>query len=126
VVSGKLVRGDIHLADLADPIGHEQGLRRPVLILSNPRWLTGTPPVVHVLPITRTYWESPYRIELGTETSGLRETSYIRCEDIMAISPERLIRSFGHADSVVMFQAEQAVARLLGLAALRGDHRGAL
>jgi mRNA interferase MazF len=116
VVSGALVRGDIHLADLADPVGDEQGFRRPVLIFSNQMWLTVNPPVVHVLPITRTYWNSPYRIELGSESSGLRETSYIRCEDIMAISPDRLVRPFGHADAVVMIQAEQVVARLLGLA----------
>lgn len=86
-----------------------------MLIVSNQVWLDSAPPVVHVLPITRTSWDSPYRIELSTESSGLREVSYVRCEDIAAISPERLTREFGHAEVAVLLRAEQIVSRLLGL-----------
>ena len=108
-------RGDIYLADLGQPVGHEQGGTRPVLVLSAQPWLDSNPPVVTVVPITRTPWASPTRIEIEPGRSGLKATSYARCEDTAAVSPERLVSRFGSADPRVVLGVEQAVRRLLGL-----------
>lgn len=108
-------RGDIVLAKLGDPVGHEQAGTRPVLVLSVQSWLESDPTVVFVAPITRTRWQSPTRIEVEPGRSGLKEISYVRCEDVRAISPERMGPRFGSADPVVMMRVEQAVRRLLGL-----------
>lgn len=108
-------RGDILLAELGDPVGHEQGLLRPVLVVSAPPWLASTPPVVAVLPITRTNRHSPTHVELEAGASGLRDTSYVKCEDIRAISPRRITRRFGRADGATMSHIDLILRRLLSL-----------
>jgi mRNA interferase MazF len=108
-------RGEIYLADLCSPVGHEQSPTRPVLVLSAQLWLDSLPPVVTVVPLTRTRRESPTHVEVEPGESGLRETRYIRCEDVRAISPLRLRRRFGHADDDVVLRVEAVLRRLLGL-----------
>ena len=108
-------RGEIYLADLGSPVGHEQSLTRPVLVLSAQPWLDSLPPVVTVVPLTRTRRESPTHVEVEPGDSGLRETSYIKCEDVRAISPLRLTRRIGHADDDVVLRVEVILRRLLGL-----------
>ena len=108
-------RGEIYLADLGSPVGHEQSLTRPVLVLSAQPWLDSLPPVVTVVPLTRTRRESPTHVEVEPGESGLRETSYIKCEDVRAISPLRLRRRLGHAADDVVLRVEVILRRLLGL-----------
>lgn len=107
-------RGDIFLADLGEPVGHEQALTRPVLILSAQPWIDSNPPVVTVVPITRTRRSSVTHIEIEPGSSGLRATSYAKCEDLRAISPVRLGRRFGEAEVEVTLRIEVVLRRLLG------------
>lgn len=108
-------RGDIYLADLGDPVGHEQAFVRPVLVVSAQPWLDTRPPVVTVIPLTRTRREAPTHVEVEPGASGLAATSYIKCEDLRAISPARLQKRFGTTDDVVMMRVEVITRRLLGL-----------
>jgi mRNA interferase MazF len=108
-------RGDIFLADLGHPIGHEQALSRPVVVISAQPWLDSDPPVLTVLPITRTFRGRSTHVEIEPGMSGLRATSYIKCEDVRAISPKRLGRRFGVVDAVALAQAESILRRLLAL-----------
>ncbi|WP_028280631.1 type II toxin-antitoxin system PemK/MazF family toxin [Arthrobacter sp. H5] len=108
-------RGSIYLADLGDPVGHEQALRRPVLIVSAQAWLESRPPVVTVLPLTRTRRGRSTHVGIEPGTSGLQATSYIKCEDIRAISPLRLEQEFGSADDAVLTEVDVILRRLLAL-----------
>jgi mRNA interferase MazF len=108
-------RGELYLADLGDPIGHEQASSRPVLVVSSDPWLLSGPPVVTVLPVTRSFRHSSSHVELEPGTSGLAAVSYAKCEDIRAISPERITRLFGHADALVMARVDLILRRLLAL-----------
>lgn len=108
-------RGEIYLANLGDPVGHEQATMRPVLVVSADPWLASNPPVVAVLPITRTHRQSPTHVEIETGTSGLKATSYAKCEDVRAISPQRLSRSYGHVDEMVLAKIGLILRRLLAL-----------
>lgn len=103
------------MADLGEPVGHEQGLRRPVLLLNDQAWLDSAPPVITAVPFTRTRRGWPTRVEIERGTSGLREASYLKCEDARSISPLRLIRRIGHVDEVALASVERIVRRLLGL-----------
>lgn len=107
-------RGDIYLADLGDPVGHEQALVRPVLILSAQPWLDSRPPVVTVVPLTRTRRDAPTHVEVEPGHSGLAATSYIKCEDLRAISPGRLSRRFGAIEEFTLLRVEMITRRLLG------------
>lgn len=108
-------RGEVHLADLGDPIGHEQGMRRPVLVVSAEPWLASNPPVIAVVPITRTYRARSTHVEIEPGASGLAATSYAKCEDIRSISPHRLERRFGVADDVVLMRIGGILRRILAL-----------
>ena len=108
-------RGEIYLADLGDPVGHEQGLRRPVLLVSAQQWLESNPPVITVIPVTRARREQPTHVEVEPGSSGLRETSYAKCEDIRSISPRRLERRFGQVNGITMTRVEAILRRILGL-----------
>ena len=108
-------RGEIWLADLGDPIGHEQGHVRPVLLVSAQQWLDSSPPVVAALPLSRTRRDSPTHVEVEPGRSGLRATSYVRCEDLRSLSPRRLERRFGEVDDVALLRVETLLRRLLAL-----------
>lgn len=108
-------RGEIFMADLGEPVGHEQALRRPILLVNAQPWLDASPPVVMGLPITRTRRPNPTHVEIEPGASALKEISYIKCEDLRAIPPMRLGRRFGRVDETVLFRVEVVLRRLLVL-----------
>ena len=108
-------RGEIYIAALGEPIGHEQAGARPVLIVSASAWLSTSSPVIAVLPLTRTYRQSSTHVEIEAGESGLAATSYAKCEDIRAISPVRLRHKLGEADAMIMVRIDTLLRRLLGL-----------
>lgn len=102
-------RGELWLIDLGEPIGLEQGWQRPGLIVSSDEWNRHAATVV-VLPVTRTRHGFPTRVELEpSPTSGLREVSYARCEDVRSISQRRLVHTLGQVDAVALAE----IARVL-------------
>ncbi len=108
-------RGEVYLADLGDPIGHEQGMTRPVVVVSADPWLASDPPVVAVVPMTRTFRNRSTHVEIEPGSSGLRATGYAKCEDIRSISPLRLQARFGVVDAVAQSRIDRIVRRLLDL-----------
>lgn len=108
-------RGEIWLADLGDPVGHEQALVRPVVLVNAQQWLDSTPPVVAAVPLSRTRRDAVTHVEVEPGLSGLRATSYVRCEDVRSISPRRLERRFGQLDDVTLLRVETLLRRLLAL-----------
>ncbi|MFT3797538.1 type II toxin-antitoxin system PemK/MazF family toxin [Microbacterium sp.] len=108
-------RGDVYLAALGEPVGHEQALRRPVVIVSAEAWLASEPPVLTVVPVTRTFRNRSTHVEVEPGVSGLRATSYAKCEDVRSISPLRLEHRFGRVDDVTLARVDLILRRLLGL-----------
>lgn len=108
-------RGEIHHADLGEQVGHEQATSRPVLVVSAQPWLDMNPPVVAVVPLTRKHRDYPTHVEIEPGTSGLKSTSYARCEDIRAISPDRLESRYGYADELAMTRIGRILKRLLAI-----------
>ena len=87
--------GDIWLADLDPTVGHEQGGRRPVVVVSS----NG----LHSLPISMTVVVPLTGHDRGLVTqplissgnSGLNRASFARPEDIRAVDAARLRRRLG-------------------------------
>jgi mRNA interferase MazF len=94
-------RGDVYLCDFGDPIGREQGFRRPALIVSHDEMARHGLPVV--LPITRTKRGYPTHVELE---AVLPVTGYVQCEQIRAVSSRRLIRPVGTVGGLTMMRIE--------------------
>lgn len=95
------------LANLDPVVGSEQGLTRPVLVISQTA-LNDILPVVNVLPITsrkgnrRIY---PNEALLPAGTAGLMVESIALCYQIRTLDKRRLGRLFGTLDDETLRQA---------------------
>jgi mRNA interferase MazF len=90
-------RGDIYLANL-DPLqGSEQNGQRPVVVVSRDA-LNNNSPIVVVIPCTdaankKKIYPSHVRIKAGA--GGLTMDSVVLCEQVRAISKDRLKKHMG-------------------------------
>lgn len=106
-------RGEVWSIDLGSPVGHEQGFRRPALVLSSDRWNEYASKVV-VVPFSRISRGLGTRVEVEpTKGNGLTAISYARCEDIRSVSTLRLDRRLGRVGLVQMHAVERALAVFL-------------
>ena len=48
-------------------------------------------------------------------TNGLREKSWVKCEQVLTISKERLHQKWGHLSGAVMTKVETGVKTALGM-----------
>ena len=107
-------RGDIWFGVL-DPIrGHEQGGKRPVLIVSDDLFNRSAARLVVAVPLTTKKKDIPYHIEVSPPEGGLLRPSFIKCEDIRSLSVERLIGRLGSASDSTVARVEDRIRRLLG------------
>ena len=86
-------RGDIWRVDFDPARGSEQGGTRPAVVIQNdagnasPRY-----PNTIVLAVTTRGREIPFHVRVAAGTgSGLRETSWVKCEQILTVSKDRLV-----------------------------------
>lgn len=107
-------RGDIWLVDFGTPVGHEQGYRRPAVVVSANQMNTSRAGLVIVVPVTRTRRDLPSHIEIEAEGSGLRETSYAKCEDVKSVSHDRLIHRIGRGSEHAQHRITAVIRILIG------------
>lgn len=108
-------RGETWLVDFGEPVGHEQGYRRPAVVLSDDRLNGSRAELAIVVPVTTTRRGLPSHIEIEPGDSGLEHTSYAKAEDVKSISTKRLIRRLGVVPADRVNRAEHALRLLLGL-----------
>jgi mRNA interferase MazF len=100
-------RWSVWRANLDPVVGSEQGMTRPVLVISQTS-LNDILPVVNVLPITsrkagrRIY---PNEALLPAGTAGLTLESIVLCYQIRTLDKRRLGRTFGTLDDETLRQA---------------------
>lgn len=90
-------RGDVYLANLNPVQGSEQDGQRPVIVISR-NAINDNSPIVVVVPCTdaankKKIYPSHVRIKAGA--SGLTMDSVALCEQVRAISKDRLKRHMG-------------------------------
>lgn len=76
---------------------------------------TGPAGLVVVVPMTTKRRNIPLHVEVNPPEGGVRQTSYIKCEDIRAISRERLVECWGRVGHRTMEEVEDRLRILLGL-----------
>jgi mRNA interferase MazF len=108
-------RGEVWLADLDPSFGHEQGGRRPVLVVSVDSFNAGLSGLVVVLPITSRKRSLPLHIPIDPPEGGLRHPSAILCDAVRSIDQGRLIDCWGTVSASIMTLIEDRLRRLLGL-----------
>lgn len=115
-------RGEIWTVDWTPGRGSEQTGLRPALVIQtdaacrNPKY-----PNVIVLAMSTSGRRVPFHIPLTPTTdNGLRAPSFVKCEQILTISKERLRERWGAVTADEIGAIEEAVVLVL---ALRGARR---
>lgn len=103
------------MVDFGDPVGHEQGYRRPAVVVSADRLNASRAGLVVVVPLTRTRRGLPSHIEVEPGGSGLAGTSYAKAEDLKSISTDRLQRRLGAIGAEPLAHLGQVLSWLLDL-----------
>jgi mRNA interferase MazF len=108
-------RGDIWFVDWSPGRGSEQTGIRPAVIIQtdaanrNPHY-----PNTIVLTISTKGKEVPFHVSVNpSEENGLKEPSFIKCEQILTISKERLIHCVGRLENERLEAAAAAIHRVL-------------
>lgn len=109
------VRGEIWLVDLNPTRGHEQGGRRPGLVVSVDLFNKGPAGLVIVIPITTKEKGIPLHVEIKAAEGGLTKRSFIKCEDIRSVSRERLAQRLGQVTRSTLDAVEDRLRILLDL-----------
>ena len=108
-------RGEVWLADLDPPFGHEQAGRRPVLVVSVDPFNSGLSGLAVVLPITSRVRPLPLHVPVAPPEGGLRVPSVILCDAVRSVDRPRLITCWGTVSANTLALVEDRVRRLLGL-----------
>ncbi|MFH1177548.1 MAG: type II toxin-antitoxin system PemK/MazF family toxin [Acidobacteriota bacterium] len=108
-------RGEIWLVDL-DPVrGREQAGKRPALVVSTDVFNHGPAELVLLLPITTKDKCIPLHIAVSAAGSGLRERSFVKCEDLRSVSRDRLTTHLGAVGPDTLADVEDRLRILLEL-----------
>jgi mRNA interferase MazF len=118
-------RGEIWMVDFGQPLGHEQGLQRPAVVISKQE-LADTAHIHGLLimvpgtsteqinPITRQTRISCIKIE-PSATNGLANTTYFMSEKLRSISIVRLTHKIGQLTGRDIKALEQCLCLVMDL-----------
>ena len=110
-------RGEIWEVDWSPGRGAEQTGRRPALIIQNDFGnRSATYPNTIVATVSAKGRHIPFHVLLQpSPESGLRTESFAKCEQLLTISKERLLRCWGRVSDDEMRAVEQAIKHSLSL-----------
>jgi mRNA interferase MazF len=110
-------RGEIYWLDWNPSRGSEQAGRRPALVVQTdvanqkPHY-----PLTVVVAVSTQGRAIPFHVAVHPEAAnGLSALSYVKCEQIMTVSKDRLISRIGAVDSATMAKVNQAIKQVLSL-----------
>jgi mRNA interferase MazF len=88
--------GDLWLAELDPTVGHEQGGRRPIVVVSSAGFNSLPISMAIVVPLTGHDRGLVTQPRIASPNSGLIRVSFARPEDVRAIDASRLRRRLGY------------------------------
>jgi mRNA interferase MazF len=87
--------GEVWLAQFDPIVGHEQGGRRPVVIVSSDDFHTLPIYMAIVVPLTGTDRGLVTQPEVASSSAGLIRRSFSHPEDVRAVDTARMLRRLG-------------------------------
>jgi len=109
------IRGELWFGFLDPTIGHEQGGKRPLLVLSDDNFNRSGAGLVIVAPLTSRDKRMPWHVSVDPPEGNLKIRSYIKCEDIRSVSKLRLTHHLGEVDPSTTDEVEYRLKLLLSL-----------
>jgi mRNA interferase MazF len=109
-------RGTVWTVDLEPVRGHEQGRQRPAVVMSIDKLNHSSAGLVIAVPLSGTDWKSqPIHVKIEPPEGGCTKTCYALCEQVRAISTERLLAYRGALDSDTAIEIRKRIALLLAM-----------
>lgn len=109
----RILRGEIWWADL-DPIrGHEQGGRRPVVVISQDLFNQSSGTII-ALAVTSKLPSAPYPLTLEIMDAGLPRRSWVKISQIRVLATERISTKIGQVSSTQLTQLIVALNEIIG------------
>jgi mRNA interferase MazF len=99
---------EVWWVDLGNPIGSEQGGRRPAIVVASALHCQFPIDLTLVVPLTIRNRRLPHHVPVGSADAGLEAKSFARTEDVRSISTRRLV---GEAAIGRLSAAEQTEVR---------------
>lgn len=117
--ASEVKRGEVYLADPDPVVGHEQGGRRPHLVISiNPMNRSAAGLLIGV-PLTTTDRGSKLHVRLEPPEGGLSRVSFAMPEMARSVSKARLLGKLGYASADTVEAVAKHVGILIGLGRAR-------
>jgi mRNA interferase MazF len=107
--------GDIWLAHLDPTVGHEQGGRRPVVVVSSDGLHSLPIDMIVVVPLTGHDRGLVTQPRISSEGSGLSRISFARPEDMRAVDAARLQRRLGKVSPSELAEVRKVLRYFLDL-----------
>jgi mRNA interferase MazF len=109
----RILRGDIHWADLNPVIGSEQGGLRPVLILSHNVFNEKSGTVIAVA-ITSQPQKAGYPLTMELVDTELPKKSWVKISQIRILSTKRIGKKIAKASDEVLAQIIDGLSEIIG------------
>jgi mRNA interferase MazF len=108
-------RGEVYWAEMDPVVGHEQGGRRPVLVVQNDAGNEFSPTTI-VAAITRARPRKSYPFMVGLPTTAPSARSFVNCSQIRTVDKTRLHAGrLAKLDPATMTRVDAALRASLGL-----------
>ena len=111
----KPVRGEVWDVDLNPVLDHEQGGKRPALVVSVNEFNQGPSGLVIVMPITSRDRNIRSRVAIEAGEGGFKTRSFAMSEALQSISLERMTRRRGMVSPETMEKVEYCMRVILGI-----------
>ena len=108
-------RGEIWFLNLDPTRGREQAGSRPALVISVDAFNRGPADLVVVLPVTSVAKGIPFHVLVSPPEGGVRQPSFIKCEDGRSVSRSRLRERWGTVGAHTMAAVEDRLRILMEL-----------
>lgn len=120
-------RGQVVWGNFDPVVGHEQGGRRPALIISENRFNAASGTLI-VMPLTSSHQRAsfPFSIELMTLKPGDGKRSWVKPSQIRTMAVERFDKVLGRVSSEEVERSLDAIMRVCGrrYAPIKADNDG--
>jgi mRNA interferase MazF len=108
-------RGEIWFLNLDPTQGREQAGSRPALVISVDAFNHGPADLLVVLPVTSVAKGIPFHVAVAPPEGGVRQPSFIKCEDLRSVSRSRVRERWGTIGPQTMAAVEDRLRILMGL-----------
>lgn len=110
----RILRGEIHWADLNPVRGREQAGQRPVLVLSQDVFNERSGTVIAVA-LTSHPQRAGFPLTLELHTKGLPKKSWVKISQIRTLAVERIGKTIGRASPEELAQVVEGLNEIIGV-----------